>query len=89
MSTECAYVMRRNKMLIYLETGNVYFENQNSGESIFDFFYAQQDYNFYVSEYLMFVRAENDDRFEMLKYKNSKFLFCHFNNLLNRENHPV
>ena len=57
-----------DKIPIHMESGNIFFENKNSGERIHDFFYAQKDYSkkllkmkfifptdykAYVSEYLM------------------------------------
>ena len=33
-------------MSIHIETGNIFFENRNSGESIYYFFYAELDYKY-------------------------------------------
>lgn len=77
--------MRRNKMLIHFETGNIFFENKNSGESICDFFYAQcnhnqklltinlsfgVDYESYISDYLMSIKTSDDDKYDMMTTKN-------------------
>lgn len=35
---ECARIMRKDKISIYVETGTIYFANQNSGKSIYDLF---------------------------------------------------
>ena len=85
----CQQTVQRIKMLIHLDSGNINFKNQNSRESVYDFFYVQQDYdkllkiklNFgadydsYVSEYLMSVKVEDIDRFDIFTNKNSKFYF--------------
>ena len=33
--------MRENKIKIHIETGNLFFDNENSNESIYDFFLTQ------------------------------------------------
>ena len=45
-SEECHELFKKNQMIIHIETGNIFFDNvnSNSGESIYDFFIAQQDY---------------------------------------------
>ena len=73
--------MRKNKISIHLENGNIYFANQNSGESICHFFLPHQDYDkkpfkikltfgancdSYLSQYLVFIKTEDDNRFDML-----------------------
>ena len=45
ISEECKLLLRRNKMTTHTETENIFLDNKNSGRSIYDFFYAQQDYN--------------------------------------------
>ena len=44
---------------------------------------------FYVSEYLMVMKSTNDDKYDMPTNKTSKFLFCNFNDYLNRQMWPV
>ena len=66
-----------------------------------DFFLAQQDYNrkllwvkltfganckSYTSKYLMGIKAKDDDKFDTLTNKRSKFLVYYFNNWLNKQN---
>ena len=33
------------------------------------------DYEFYISDYLMSIKASDDDKYDMMTIKNSKFLF--------------
>ena len=90
ISKECRTLLRKNKISIHIETGNIFFENKNRIESIEDFFYTQQDYSkkllkmklifsedyeAYVSEYLMARKSTNDDKYNMLTKKNLEFLF--------------
>ena len=44
MLVKCERLMRRNKMLIYIKKENIFFDNVNCCESIYDFFYAHQNY---------------------------------------------
>lgn len=86
------------------QTGNIFFEIANSGESILDFNAAQQnydkkllqikfsyskDYCSYVSEYLiMAIESVIDINYGVLTNKNTKF-FYNFNDCLDRKGFPV
>ena len=35
---ECARIMRKDKIFIDVDTGTIYFANQNSGKTIYDLF---------------------------------------------------
>lgn len=80
-------------MSIHIKTGNIFFDNIDSGKSIFDFSTAQYDcnkkllqislafsadYDAYVSEYLTTIKNINDNKYNMLTNKNFKFLFYNF-----------
>ena len=39
----CTRILVSNKLKIHVETGNIYYDNQDTNESIFDFFLKQQD----------------------------------------------
>ena len=85
--------MQRNKLSIHTETGNFYYDNIDTGESIYSFFIAQQDYtkklmpkefqffdNYenYIMNYLTQIESESDDALDMLPHKNKKILFYQF-----------
>ena len=36
-------VLKRNKMKIHIESGQIFIDNQITGESLYDFLHAQQD----------------------------------------------
>ena len=38
----CQGLMQRKKLSIYIETGNIYYDNIDTGESIYSFFVTQQ-----------------------------------------------
>ena len=95
----CGELMRENKMKIHIETSNLFFDNENLNEIIYDFFLAQVDptkklmpiefeisdnYQNYVMEYFNAIKSKNNDKYNMLTHKNSKFLFYSFDHFLNR-----
>ena len=81
MFKECRALLKRNKMFIHIEIGNIFFKNMNNRESLYHLFYAQQDYSkkllemelvfstdykAYVFEYLIAIKFTNDDKYNML-----------------------
>ena len=49
--SKCKCFLQQNKMSIYIKTGNIFFNNVNSVESIYDFLVAQQSYNIKKMEF--------------------------------------
>ena len=79
---------------IHVDSGNIFVNNQNTGESIYDFSLNQQDekrkklpidfsydddYTDYITKYLPSINEYDDDKFDVLTNKNSKYLFHLFN----------
>ena len=69
------------KQNVHIKTGNIFFDDVNSGESIYDFLADKQSYNqklleftfmfsadfeSYVSEYLNAIKKTNDHKYDML-----------------------
>ena len=90
----CQPLIQRNKLSIHIESGNIYCDKIDTGESIYSFFIAQQDhtkklmseefqffdsYEDYIMNYLTQIETESDDVLDMLSHKNTKFLFYQFN----------
>ena len=84
-------LMQRNKITIHVETGSIYYDNTDIGESIYTFLAAQQDqtkklmseefqffnsYEEYIMNYMTAIENETDDELDM---PTNKFLFYHFN----------
>ena len=96
-SDVCKKILTHNKLKIHVETGNIYYNNVDTNESIHNFINAQQnpitgyikhnftfdrDYNSYFDWLLNgFTRFEKQ-KLDVFKNKNSKFLFYHFNDYL-------
>ena len=86
-------LMITNKLKIHIETGQIFHDNQITGESIFNFLRNQEDitkkllkiniaitddFDYYVREVLSNV---TDDTNDLNSNSTSKFLFYHFNTL--------
>ena len=52
-------------------------------------FQISEDYDDYILNYLSAIKHINDDNFDMLTHKSSKFMFYHFNNYLSQINEPL
>ena len=96
--------MKANKLKIHVESGNIYHNNTDTNKSIYSFSEAQEDktkkwmdfefilsddYNDYFMTYLVNIKDGEDDKYDMLTNKNSKFLFYHFNYYLREINEPT
>ena len=94
-SDEWKEILLTNKLQIHIETGNIYYDNQDTNESIYDFFSKHQntdkgfidyDFNFadsYVSYFdWLIVSFDSWQKLVVLTNKNSKYLFYRFNDLL-------
>ena len=86
-----------------MDSGDLFINNQNTGESIYDFVLNQQDqkkkqlpidfsygddYTDYIRKYLPRINEVDDDKFDVLTNKNSKYLFHLFNKYLEDKNKP-
>ena len=95
----CVDLMKAKK--IHDESGNIFHSNTDTKESIYSFFEAQEDetkkwincefilsddYNDYSMKYLINIKDGEDEKYDMLAIKNSKFLFYHFSDYLKQIN---
>ena len=94
--SDCACeILAKNKIKIYLDTRNIYCDNTNLEESIYDFILTQQNkpkipldyeinftggFNSYINEIM------NPNRDDLHTLSASKVLFYHFNDLMHNLN---
>ena len=93
----CKRILVSNKLKIHVETGNIYYDNEDTNESTFDFFLKQQDqtkgiidYDFlYSGSYVEYFNwlSEGFDSYQKTKLnvltsKNAKDLFYRYNDIL-------
>ena len=100
----CKKILADNKLKIHLETGNKYYDNNDTNESIHNFILAQinpiageinHDFTF-DRDYSTYFQWINDafseskrNKLDILANKNSKFLFYHFNDHLQQNNQKL
>ena len=91
---ECQEALQRDGISIYVPTGNIFVNNQNTEESIYTFLDNQQeetkkeiplDFSYddnltdYMTKYLPAINDYDEVKYDFLANKNSKFLFNLFN----------
>ena len=90
-------LMKENNLSIHIQTGDLYYNGTNTGESIYNFVLDQNDsskkivneklyytgtFGEYLSEFLAGFRAEEDAQLDMLTNKSIKYLFYRCNESL-------
>ena len=91
---ECQDKLQRDGISIHVPTGDIFFDNQNTGESLYSFLKNQQDtkkkeigldftydddLTNYMTKYLPAINEFDEAKYDFLTNKNSKFLFHFFN----------
>ena len=100
----CQELFIENKLKIHIETGNIFFNNLDTNESIYGFFQQQEnqskakinfEFSFTDSDEDYFdwlvqgFKGNEDQKFDVLTNKNSKYLFYWFNDYLERLLQPI
>ena len=100
-SDQCKQILVNNKLNIHIETGNFYHDDQDTNESILDFFFNQQNpitgvINFdfvccesYADYFDWLIKAFDSyqkNKLDILTCKNSKYLFHRYNDILQESN---
>ena len=103
-SDHCKQILVSNKLKIHIETSNIYHNDQDTNESILDFFFNQQNpitgvINFdfaYGESYADYFNclingfdSYQKNKLDLLTCKSSKYLFYRFNDVLKESNFEV
>ena len=95
--------MTQNKLSIHVESGDIFYDNHNTEENFYNFLLSQQNdeaayvpkrffYNNSFGKYtLTFLQAfsiEDQEKFDLLAFKNSKYLFYRFNDFVKAFGNP-
>ena len=103
-SDQCKQILVNNKCKIHIETANIYYDDQDTNESILDLFFNQQNpiagvINFdfvygksYADHFDWLIKGFNSyqkNRLDILTCKNSKYLFYRYNDILQESNLEV
>ena len=93
----CKKILKDNKLKIHIETGNIYYNDNDTNESIFDFIYKQQnpitgyinhnftfdrDYVTYFNWLLNGFTRYEKEKLDVFANKNTKYLFYRYNDYL-------
>ena len=96
-SNVCEKILKDNKVKIHIETGNIYYVAKDTNKSIFDFILNQQspvtgyikhkfiydrDYVSYFDWLVSGFTTFEQNKLDVFKFKNSKYLFYRFNDFL-------
>ena len=100
----CKQILENNNLKIHNETGNIYYKNEDTYESIFEFIKNQQDSSKGIINYdLSFERSYKDSykwvlngydsyaktKFALLTLRNTKYLVYRFNDWLKSTGQPL
>ena len=100
----CKEILENNDLKIPIETGNIYYKNSDTNQSIFEFMKNQQDssegkinfdltydgnYNDYFRWILHGFDAYEKTKLDLSKLKNTKYLLYCFNDLLESSGQPI
>ena len=103
-SENCKKILTTNKLKIHVETGNIYYDNNDTSKSIFDFFLKQQDptkgiidhdfvysssHNYYFQWLIDGFDSQEKTKLDVLTSKNAKFFFYRMNEVLQANNLPL
>ena len=59
----CAKLMKKNKIKIHIESGDIYVDNVNTNESIYDFIRAQDNENYILIDHEFIFDGSFDEYF--------------------------
>ena len=94
--------MTQNKLSIHVESGDIFYDNHNIGENLYSFLLSQQNqaayvpkkfsyrnsFEAYISTFLQDFSIDDQEKFDLLAFKNSKYLFYHFNDFVKTYRNP-
>ena len=89
--------MTLNKLSIHVDSGDIFYDNHNTGENFYSFLLSQQNdqaayvpkklsysksFEEYISKFLQKFSIDDQEKFDLLSFKNSKYLFDCFNDFI-------
>ena len=95
--------MTQNKLSIHVDSGDIFYSNYNTGENFYSFLLSQQNdeaayvpkklsysstFEGYISNFLQQFSIGDQEKFNLLSFKNSKYLFYCFNDFIKAYGNP-
>ena len=95
--------MTQNKLSMHVDSGDIFYDTHNTGENFYSFLLSQQNdeaayvpkkfsyrdsFESYISSFLQNFSIDDQEKFNLLAFKNSKYLFCRFNDFIKAYGNP-
>ena len=95
--------MNQNKLSIHMETGDIFYNNHNTGENFYNFLLSQQNdeaayvpkkfsyknsFEPYIGSFLQSFSIDDQEKFDLFAFKNSKYLSYRFNDFIKAYENP-
>ena len=95
--------MTQNKLSIHVESGEIFYDNHNTGENFYNFLLSQQNdeaayvpkkfsyrnsFEAYIGSFLQSFSTDDQEKFDLLAFNNSKYLFYRFNDFIKAYGNP-
>ena len=95
--------MTQNKLSIHVESGGIFYNNHNTDKNFYNFLLSQQNdeaayvpkkfsynntFEKYITTFLQAFSIDDQEKFDLLAFKNSKYLFYWFNDLVKAYGNP-
>ena len=95
--------MTQNKLSIHVQSGDMFYDNHNTGENFYRFLLSQQNneaafvpkkisyrntFEQYITTFLQAFSIDDQEKFDLLAFKNSKYLFYRFNDFIKAYGNP-
>ena len=95
--------MTQNKLSIHVESGDIFYDNHNTEENFYSFLLSQQNdeaayvpkkfsysntFEKYITSFLQMFSIDDQEKFDLLAFKNSKYLFYRFNGFVKMCGNP-
>ena len=95
--------MTQNKLSIHVDSGDIFYDNHNTEDNFYSFLLSQQNgeaafvpkkfsysntFEKYITSFLQNFSISDQQKFDLLAFKNSKYLFYRFNDFVKMYGNP-
>ena len=95
--------MTEIKLSIHVESDDIFYDNNNTDENFYSFLLSQKNeeaayvlkifscknsFETYISSFLQSFSIDDQEKFDLLAFKNSKYLFYRFNDFIKAYGNP-
>ena len=95
--------MTQNKLSIHVDSGDIFYNNHNTEENLYSFLLSQQNeeaafvpqkfsysntFEKYIIDFLQNFSIDDQEKFDLISFKNLKYLFYRFNDIVKIYSNP-